>query len=122
MEIEFGAFLREKRKERHFTIKILANLIGKSTSYVSQLESGLRVAPKMSVVEKISDALVLDEFEKRDFLDLAEKSRNTLTDDMNDYINSHENVKKTLSFSKNCDVPEEEWQHFLKRLKNKFMI
>lgn len=122
MSITFRDYLREKRKERHFTIKTLARLIGKSTSYVSQLESGIRIAPKQEMLEAISNSLVLDKTEKEVFFDLAAKSRNTLPDDMTDYINSHENVKKTLSLSKNCDVPEEEWQHFLKRLKNKFMI
>lgn len=122
MEIEFGDFLRKKRKERHFTVKILANLIGKSTSYVSQLESGLRVAPKMSVVEKISDALVLDEFEKSEFFNLAEKSRNKLSDDLAEYINSHDEIKETLRISKNRNVPNEEWQHFLNNLKNNFII
>lgn len=122
MSKEFGDYLREKRKERHFTVKILANLIGKSSSYVSQLESGLRVAPKMSVVEKISDALVLNEYEKRDFLDLAEKSRNKLSDDLAEYINSHDEIKETLRISKNRNVPNEEWQHFLNNLKNKFII
>ena len=122
MEIEFGDFLREKRKERHFTVKILANLIGKSTSYVSQLESGIRIAPKMSVVEKISDVLVLDEFEKSEFFNLAEKSRNKLSDDLAEYINSHDEIKETLRISKNRNVPNEEWQHFLNNLKNNFII
>lgn len=122
MKMEFGDYLKEKRKSRHYTVKILANLIGKSTSYVSQLESGLRVAPKMSVVEKISDALVLDEFEKSEFFNLAEKSRNKLSDDLAEYINSHDEIKETLRISKNRNVPNEEWQHFLNNLKNKFII
>lgn len=122
MSSEFGDFLREKRKERHFTIKTLARLIDKSTSYISQLESGLRSAPRMSVVEKLSDALVLDNFEKSEFFNLAEKSRNKLSDELAEYINSHDEIKETLRISKNRNVPNEEWQHFLNNLKTKFII
>lgn len=122
MEIEFGAFLRKKRKERHFTVKTLANLIGKSTSYVSQLESGIRPAPKHEMLESISNSLVLDKTEKEVFFDLAAKSRNTIPDDLTDYINSHDEIKETLRISQNRDVPDEEWQQFLNNLKNKFII
>ena len=122
MSTIFGDFLKEKRKDRHFTVKVLANLIGKSNSYVSQLESGIRPAPKLSVLEKISEALVLDEYEKREFFDLAEKSRKALSDDLTEYINSHDEVKEAIRVSLNQEVPKEEWDQFLRELKDKFLI
>lgn len=121
MSTAFGDFLREKRKDRHFTVKTLARLIGKSTSYVSQLESGTRHAPKQETLMIISETLVLDELEKKEFFDLAAKSRNTISDDLTDYINSHEEVKETLRVSTSRNVPEEEWKRFLNGLKNKFI-
>lgn len=122
MKTEFGDFLKEKRKSRHYTVKILANLIGKSVSYVSQLESGIRPAPKRETLEKISDSLVLNTSEKEKLFDLAAKSRNALSDDLTEYINSHEEVKKAIRFSKGNDIPEDEWQHFYNQLKDKFLI
>lgn len=114
--------MKEKRKERHFTVKILARLIGKSNSYISQLENGVRLAPKMDILNKISDALVLNEYEKRVFYDLAEKSRKTLSDDLTEYINSHDEVKEAIRVSLNQEVPKEEWDQFLNGLKDKFLI
>lgn len=122
MSITFGDYLREKRKERHFTIKTLARLIRKSTSYISQLESGIRPAPQSKTLEEISNALALNDFEKKQLYNLADKSRKTLSNDLMDYINTHEEVKETLLVSKECDIPEEEWQQFLNDLKYKFLM
>lgn len=122
MKTEFGDYLKEKRKSRHYTVKILASLIGKSISYVSQLESGIRPAPKKETLETISDSLVLNKGEKEKLFDLAAKSRNALSDDLTEYINSHEEVKKAIRFSKGNDIPEDEWHQFYNQLKDKFFI
>ena len=122
MSTSFGDFLKEKRKDRHFTIKVLAKLIGKSSSYISQLESGLRTAPKQEMLDRIAEALVLNEFERKVFYNLAERSRKSLSADLTEYINSNDEVKETIRFSKNQDVPKDEWAQFLKRLKDRFIL
>lgn len=122
MGSQFGDYLKEKRKERHFTVKILARLIGKSGSYVSQLESGLRSAPKNASLERIAEALVLNDSEKNELCDLAEKSRKALSDDLTEYINSHDEVKEAIRVSQKQKVPREEWDKFLKGLKEKFLL
>lgn len=122
MSTSFGDFLREKRKERNFTVRILSKLIGKSASYISQLENGTRQAPKQEILEKLSAALVLNKSEKEKFLDLAAQSRKTLPDDLTEYVNSHKEVKEALRLSKRRDIPEDEWQSFLNTLKNKFIF
>ena len=122
MSMSFGEYLREKRKERSFSLKILARLIGKSKSYISQLENGTRPAPKQSTLEAISKALVLNDSENKKLFDLADQSRNTISDELSDYINTHKDVKEALQVSKNKNVPDEDWKSFLKQLKDKFMM
>lgn len=122
MSMTFGEFLREKRKERNFSLNLLASLIGKSKSYISQLENGVRPAPKRSTLEAISKALVLNDSENKILFDLADQSRKTISDELSDYINTHKEVKEALQVSKNQDVPDEDWQNFLKQLKDKFML
>lgn len=122
MSKEFGDYLREKRKERHFTLKVFARLIGKSVSYISQLENGTRPAPKQEILNRISDALVLNRVEKKKFYDLADKSRKSLSEDLTEYINSHDEIKESIMVSKIKDVPEKEWQQFLNQLKDKFLL
>lgn len=122
MSVSFGDFLREKRKDRYFTVKNFARLIGKSVSYVSQLESNSRPAPKQKMLKNISNALVLNEKEREIFYDLAAKTRNTIPDNISEYINAHNEVKKTLLISEKREIPDEEWQRFLSEIKDKYLL
>lgn len=122
MDNEFGNFLRRKRKYRNLTVRAFADLIGKSGSYVSQLECGIRIAPKGELLHKMAKALSLSDAECEEFFDLAAVTRDSVSEDLADYINSHTTVKETLRLSKNCEIPEEEWSDFAKSIKNKFLF
>ncbi len=122
MKNEFGKYLKTKRMDRGMTICGLAALIGKSTSYVSQLERGIRRPPKDQVINKITNVLLLNAEESEMLFDLAAKFRNSVPTDLVDYINTHPNVKETIRLSKECKIPETEWSDFAKSLKEKFMV
>lgn len=122
MDNEFGAFLKVKRKDKKLTIRTFANLIGKSSSYVSQFEHGIRIAPKGEVLHTMAKALSLNDTEREEFFDLAAKSRNSVTKDLVDYINAHPNVKETIRLSQKCEISEEEWSDFAKSIKEKFLL
>lgn len=122
MSVTFGTYLREKRKSRYFTIKLFADLIEKSPSYVSQLESNLRTAPKPEMLEKISKTLVLTNLEKKELYDLADKSRKALSVEITEYINSHDIIKETIRVSQSRNIPEKEWTHFLRDLRDKYLF
>jgi transcriptional regulator with XRE-family HTH domain len=53
----FGLYLKSLRKEKHFTLKELAEKSGTSDSYLSQVETGKRNPPKPSFLEKLSNAI-----------------------------------------------------------------
>ena len=118
----FGEYLKEKRRDRHYTMQLLADLTGKSKAFISQVESGYRLPPGKEALEKLSDALVLNEREKRELFELAEQTRNTLSKEMTDYINSHSEIKEALKISMDLDVPDEEWEKYLQTLKDKFLM
>ena len=122
MDNKFGEFLRKKRKNKNLTIRIFAELIGKSCSYVSQLESGLRTAPKGELLLRIANVLSLEGAEYEEFFDLAAISRDSVPKDLVDYINTHPNVKETIRLSKKCEIPEKEWSDFAKSIKEKFLL
>ncbi|MCY9513262.1 helix-turn-helix domain-containing protein [Paenibacillus apiarius] len=54
---EFGVFLKQKRKEKGFTLVELARKAALSHSYLSQLENGKRNLPPMATQIKIARAL-----------------------------------------------------------------
>ena len=122
MDNKFGDFLRIKRKRKNLSVRTFADLIGKSGSYVSQLECGIRIAPKGELLHKMAKALSLSDEEREEFLDLAAITRDSVSEDLADYINSHTTVKKAIRLSKKCEIPEEEWSDFAKSIKEKFLF
>lgn len=57
--IEFGKFLKTKRKELGLTIIELANLSGVSHPYISQIENGKKGMPSTDVLSKLAEPLGL---------------------------------------------------------------
>lgn len=58
--VEFGNYLREKRKEKKLTIRQLDTYSGVSHSYISQVERGNRGIPSPDVLKKLSKPLGVD--------------------------------------------------------------
>ena len=52
-------------------------------------------------------------------LDLAAKSRNTVSADLPDYIMEKDIVRAVLRVAKEVDATDEEWQTFMKMLKER---
>ncbi|MFD1776702.1 helix-turn-helix domain-containing protein [Paenibacillus rhizophilus] len=58
--VEFGKYLRDKRKERKLTIRQLDTYSGVSHSYISQVERGNRGVPSPDILQKLSKPLGVD--------------------------------------------------------------
>lgn len=121
MEKTFGSFIFEKRTQKHISLRGLADMIDVSPVYVSSMEKGKRAAPTYPVLMKIADSLLLSDDEKVLMLDLAAKSKNTLTlaEDLLTYINDNEFVHRALRTAKKCNATDEDWQDFIDRLTGK---
>jgi transcriptional regulator with XRE-family HTH domain len=52
----YGEYVKRRRLDSGFTQSELAKLIGRSTSWVSQIERGLRPVDRLSVREKLEQA------------------------------------------------------------------
>ena len=61
----------------------------------------------------------LDKSEYELLLDLAAKSRNTVSADLPDYIMEKDIVRAALRVAKEVDATDEEWQTFMKMLKER---
>ena len=79
--MEFGALLRDIREGGNISLRGLAKETGLDSAYLSRVEREMNPAPKVEVIQKITDALCdlqkLDTAEcdklKRSFLEAAEK-------------------------------------------------
>ena len=79
--ITFGSFIAEKRKAHKFNLRDTAKHLNIAYGYLCDIEQSRRPAPNGDFVERISAFLNLDKSEHELLLDLAAKSRNTVSAD-----------------------------------------
>lgn len=60
MEIKVGEIIKQKREEKNYNLIDFAQIIGISAGYLSQLENGRKVNPKLDIILKIIRELDID--------------------------------------------------------------
>ena len=123
MKDTFGAFISEKRLEKHISLRSFSQMISISAEYLSKIENGLRSAPKGITLRKMSDKLGLNIEEREKLYDLAAESKTylSLSSDLIEYINENEIVHKTLRVAKRCEISTEEWQEIFDNISKKHL-
>lgn len=121
MKRTFGAFIKEKRTEKHLTLRGFSRLIGISPVYVSSIENENRAAPTDDILNKIIKVLVLKDEEQDLLYDLAAESKNsiTLATDLLNYINENEVVHKALRIAKKYNANNDDWESFIENVSKK---
>lgn len=115
----FGEFLQKKREEKMITLRKMAETLGFSPAFMSDVEKGRRNPPEMDKLEQISRILCLSEEDKALMLDLAGKMRNSVAPDLPNYIMERDYVSAALRTARDLDASEEEWKKFVEELKNR---
>ncbi|GIN08719.1 LexA repressor [Shouchella clausii] len=145
-EMEFGEYLRRRRKEKGFTIRQLEMKSGVSNAYLSHLENGKRGLPSTEIIKKISKALDIsytEMLQKAGHLDEANLLQNEpsfpdikdqlstnhshITVPILGYISAGKPVLAEEHIENYMDIPTsafdiEEGKHFLLRVKGDSMI
>ena len=88
----FGEFLQRKRTEKQITLRKMAEMIGITAPYLTDIEKDLRNPPEMEKLELIFQILTLNDEDKTTMYDLAGKKRNSVAPDLPDYIMEHDYV------------------------------
>ena len=115
----FGAFLVAKRKEREIPSLQVAEFLGISPSYYSDIEKGRRNPPsERENLAKIVRLLNLQGDDLALFYDLAGKARDEAPPDLPDYINENQVVRVALRLAKDTGS-NEDWQRFINDLENR---
>ena len=86
MTREFGAYIAQKRAEKHVKLKTMAGKTGMSVTYLSDIIKGRRNPPGYYRLVALADALNLDEEERGKIFDLAGRERNQVSPDLSEYI------------------------------------
>jgi len=114
----FGAFLKEKRNERGYTLRVTADMLGIGYGYYSDLESGRRTPIELDFLSKIITALRLSDEDGKKLYDLAGKAREALPPDLTGYINETPKARIALRVAKDT-ATDDDWDKFKEYLEQK---
>jgi len=115
----FGEFISYKRIEKKITLRMMAERLGVSAPFLTDVEKGRRNPFDFEKLTLLAEILELSEEEKALMLDLAGKKRNTVAPDLPQYIIDRDYVSAALRTAKDLDAGEEEWKHFVEELKRR---
>ena len=125
---KFGEYLKEKRLERGVTTRGLAKDLAVSVSYISELESSVKMPPNSkeekynNLIERISKYLKLSDEEYNTLRNLADSelgAKGYLSNDMTEYINNVPLAMTALRKAKDANLSETEWSKIIESMNNK---
>lgn len=125
---KFGEYLKEKRLERGVTTRGLAKDLEVSVSYISELESSVKMPPNSkeekynNLIERISKYLKLSDEEYNTLRNLADSelgAKGYLSSDMTEYINNVPLAMTALRKAKDANLSETEWSKIIESMNNK---
>lgn len=109
---EFGAYIAQKRLEKDVKLKPIAEKLGVSVTYLSDIINGRRNPPDVDGLEALSEALNLDETERNEMFDLAGKERKQVSPDLPEYIMGDDvpSARIALRRAKESNLGDDFWQ------------
>jgi len=122
---EFGKYIDEKRRGRgeggeDIKLKDIAEAMGITASYLSDIIKGRRNPPEMHVIEKIAVVLKLTSDEKEELLDLAGRDRDGAAPDLPEYLMSNKipHVRKALRRASEKKLGDDFWKKVVEDINN----
>jgi len=117
--IRFGDFIAQKRLEKSISLRKMADLVGLSAPYWSDIEKNRKNPPSLEKLELIANILGLTEDEKTMMLDLAGDGRDTVGPDIPAYIKENDFVAAALRTARDLGASQDDWEKFVADLKNR---
>ncbi|RBR30064.1 helix-turn-helix domain-containing protein [Enterococcus cecorum] len=109
---EFGAYIAQKRLEKDVKLKPIAEKLGVSVTYLSDIIKGRRNPPDIDGLEALAEILGLTEEEKNIMFDLAGRERNQVSPDLPEYIMDETlpNARVALRRARNAKLGDNFWK------------
>ena len=119
MYANFGEFINKKRVEKKITLKKMADMLGVSAPFLTDVEKDRRNPFDMEKLTQLAKILNLSKEENAQMLDLAGKKRNAVAPDLPEYIMERDYVSAALRTARDLDAGEEEWNRFVEELRKR---
>lgn len=116
---KFGDYIAQKRLEKNISLRKMADMVGLSAPYWSDIEKNRKNPPSLDKLELIASILGLPEDEKTVMLDLAGNGRNTVGPDIPEYIKENDYVAAALRTARDLGASQDDWEKFVADLKKR---
>lgn len=111
----FGEFISARRDELGYSVRKMAEMLGMTPVYLSDIERGNRHAPK-NYLDKLVQELKITEDEVQDFYDLAAATRGFLYEDINPYLGQQPLARVALRKARDLNISDEQWIEFIEKM------
>lgn len=124
----FSDYLKEKRIEKDITLRKMAKDLNISVSYLSDIESGHKMAPNSkddkykNLIDDISKYLELNEIDKSKLVELADMNladRGHISNDITNYIGQTPLASVALRKAKETNLTNDDWERIIENMDNK---
>ena len=113
----FGLYLKEKRKKYKLNQNQVADAIGKTSQYISNIEKGKNNAPPDDTsLEKLIKVLTLNEDEAKEFRIKAAADRHRLPKTQMDYLNNNDSLIKLIEYGETHKISNDKWTKILETI------
>ncbi len=119
MYANFGEFISQKRVEKQITLRKMADMLGVSAPFLTDVEKDRRNPFDMEKLTQLAKILGLSNEERELMLNLAGKKRNAVAPDLPEYIMERDYVSAALRTARDLDAGEEEWNQFVEELRKR---
>lgn len=118
MPTEFGKFIAEKRLEKDVKLKPIAEKLGVSVTYLSDIIKGRRNPPEKEGLDIIAEMLRLNQDERDEMYDLAGRDRKQVSPDLTDYImdSSLPNARLAYRKARNANLGDDFWKEVIEMM------
>lgn len=110
MELLFGEYIAGKRKARDISLRQMAENLGITPAYLSDIEKGRRNPPDIETLIKIAKLLHLTPDEKNTMLDYAGNDRKQIAPDLPGYIMDVPEARTALRKARDLGKQAEFWK------------
>ena len=119
MYANFGEFISQKRVEKQITLRKMADMLGVSAPFLTDVEKDRRNPFDMEKLSQLAKILDLSNEERELMFNLAGKKRNAVAPDLPEYIMERDYVSAALRTARDLDAGEEEWNQFVEELRKR---
>ena len=104
---KFGYYVRERRQELGITVRALAEMLGISPAYMSDIEKGNRMAP-LDYLDQLAAILAIEEDEREFFIDLSGCSHSNWPE-INEYLAKTKGARDAIRLARDYGLSEDEF-------------